>query len=251
MSYLNLLVFMLYVSSLSAAPLDSVLTSIVPGTITLIGETHQHQESIRLFRSVINEHLKRGDCLTVALEIPSDQQDTIEQIGQGGATAADIDIAPAIDHQAYRDMLDGLAALRNAGACLNLVAIDGGVGSDVRRDEWMAMQLEKRAGETPILALLGNLHTLKRVNWDPAMVEYSPYAAEILASEGENVRSYSQLWAGDCASQARFIEPDSPEALGLLNQHLISLLNAFDYQTARGVADGIIAWECDKRPRGN
>nr|MDP4523068.1 hypothetical protein [Methylomarinum sp. Ch1-1] len=158
-----------------------------PNSITFIGESHQRPESVRLFRSMINEHLKQGDCLTVALEIASNQQDTIEKIGRDGVTAADIDIAPAIDHQAYRDMLDSLAALRNAGACLSLVAIDAGFGNKMRRDEWMAMQLAKRAGETPILVLLGNLHTLKRVNWDPAMVEYSPYAAEILASEGENV----------------------------------------------------------------
>lgn len=247
----HIIFFLIPVASM-AGDLSQIRSHLKPDSITFIGESHQRPESTRLFRSLVSEHLEQGKCLTVALEIASNQQDTIEKIGQGGVSAADIEIPPMIDHQPYRNMLDELAALRNTGRCLSLVAIDAVSLSDIRRDEWMAMQLMKRAGEIPVLALLGNLHTLQRVNWDPAKVEYSPYAAEILASGGGNVRTYPQLWPEeDCASQPRFIDPDSSESRELLNNNLVALLNAFDYQTARGVVDGIIAWECDKPPRGN
>lgn len=244
------MIFILIPAASMAGNLDQI--QLTPNSITLIGESHQHPESIRLFQSLASDYLQQDKCLTVALEIASDQQDTIDKIGRGGVTAADIEIPSMIDHQPYRDMLDDLAALRNAGACLDLVAIDSGPDNDAPRDEWMAMQLAKRVGETPVLALTGNLHTLKRVNWDKAMVKYSPYVAEILASGGKNVRSFPQLWPeGDCANQTRFIEPNSSEALALLNSNLTARLNAFDYQSTDRVVDGIIVWECDKRPRGN
>ena len=48
------------------------------------------------------------------------------------------------------------------------------------RDKWMAIKLTEQAGDTPILVLLGSLHTLKTVNWDLSVTKVSPYVSEIL-----------------------------------------------------------------------
>lgn len=127
-----------------------------------------------------------------------------------------------------------------------MIAIDGWIGLDMGRDEWMAKILNEQVSQAPILALLGSLHTLKKVNWNLAMTKGKSYVAEILTSQGHNIKTYPQLWAErSCNSYSRFISTDNPEALRLVNNNLISLLNAFKTDTAINTVDGIILWECD------
>ncbi len=125
------------------------------------------------------------------------------------------------------------------------IAIDGWVGIDTTRDEWMSKILNERASHTPVLALLGNLHTLKKVDWNQAMTKGQLYVAGILESQGSNVKTYPQMWIDRaCNNRNQFIAADAPEAPGLLNSKLITLLNAFDSEVATDTIDGIILWEC-------
>ena len=52
----------------------------------------------------------------------------------------------------------------------------------------------------------------------------------------------------ECASpqqlRYRFIPADTAEALTLLNTSMFSLLNAFEPDSAIGVIDGAVLWEC-------
>jgi len=115
------------------------------------------------------------------------------------------------------------------------------------RDEWMAISLARLVGETPVLALLGSLHTLKKVNWDLSMTNGSPSVAEILSEQGYNVKSYPQVGLDtECVNslQYRLISANTPEALELLNKSLFSLLNAHEPKSAAGIVDGVIVWEC-------
>ena len=57
----------------------------------------------------------------------------------------------------------------------------------------MAIKLAEQVGQAPVLALLGSLHTLKKADWNPAMIKKEPYVAEILAVQGHNVKSYPQF----------------------------------------------------------
>lgn len=114
------------------------------------------------------------------------------------------------------------------------------------RDEWMAIKLAEQVGEIPILALLGSLHTLKKVDWDLAMTKKEPYVAEILAVQGHNVKSYPQVWQDRvCNSRTRLISTDKPEAVKLLNTDLFALLNASKPETVTDIIDGVILWECN------
>ena len=89
-----------------AGNITPILNSIKPNSITIIGETHQRPESIKLFQSLIKGYLKNNKCLIIALEIKSNQQPILDQIKQGRATAAVLEIAPMIDHPAFRRMID-------------------------------------------------------------------------------------------------------------------------------------------------
>jgi len=119
----------------------------------------------------------------------------------------------------------------------------------MRRDEWMALKLADQVEETPILALLGDLHALKKVTWDLSMAKGFPFVAEILNKQGYRVNSYPQIWPEtECSFgqhlQQRFVSADTKEALVVLNKSLFSLLNAFEPDSAVGVVDGVIIWEC-------
>jgi len=224
----------------------SVIKQITPNAITIIGESHQRPESITLFQALISNHLKQNKCLTVALEIASNQQAIIDKIKQGRAVVSDIDIPSMIDHPPYRKMIDNLVKLQGINECLKLVAIDAGDDINLRRDEWMAIKLAEQVGDIPVLVLLGNLHSLKKVDWDLSMTKGSPYVAEILSSQGYKIKTYLQTWTvKTCDDQNRFIKTEEAESLGLLNDHFISMLNAFEYKSAVGVVDGIIVWGCE------
>jgi hypothetical protein len=62
------------------------------------------------------------------------------------------------------------------------------------------------------------------------------------------VKTYPQAWATEkCAAQKgfqnRFIPAKTSEALTLLNDSLVSLINAFDFKTAKGVIDGVVGMQ--------
>ena len=161
---------------------NRIVEGLEPHSITIIGERHKRPESIQFFREVISRYLQQDKCLTVALEIASDQQVTLDEIVEGKKAVADIEIPPMVDHPSYRSLIDDLVTMKRRGSCLKLIAIDGGLELNVNRDEWMAERLAKQISQAPILALLGNLHTLKRVDWHTSMSKAFPYVAEILVS---------------------------------------------------------------------
>lgn len=222
-----------------------VLEGMTSNSITIIGETHKRAESIQFFRALINDFVQQNKCLIIALEIASSQQLMIDQIKQGKGGVADIEIAPMIDHQPFRTLIDELIGIRSSGNCLELIAIDAGFEIGARRDEWMAGKLAEQVNQTPLLVLLGSLHTLKKVDWNLDTTKESPYVAELMASRGHKIRTFPQIWTDrDCNTRSRLIPADKPEATKLLNSKLIALLNAVEKKNASEAIDGIILWEC-------
>ena len=233
----------------AAAVYDPILKELKPGTITIIGETHRRAESVQMFQSLMIDYLRQKKCLSVGLEIASDQQPFVDPVMQGRASAYEIKISTIIDHPPMRKMIDNMVALKRKGACLKVIAIDTGIETEHNRDVWMSKQLAKLTGNDPILVLLGGLHTLKIVDWDLSMTESSPSVSEILVSKGYQVKTYPQIWRKadrdkQCERTSRYISVGVPEALALLNEHLISLINAFPAKMATDVVDGFIVWEC-------
>lgn len=97
-----------------------------------------------------------------------------------------------IDRQDFRSMITDLIELQKHNECLKVMAVDASLILKTNRDVWMAEKLGELKGRVPVIALLGSLNTLKKVDWN---FEYSKaYVAEILASKGHKVNSYPQIW---------------------------------------------------------
>ncbi|SJM94272.1 hypothetical protein [Crenothrix polyspora] len=236
---------LLPISSLAATQ-DPILEQIKPNTITIIGESHKRPESSEFFQTLVSDTIKNHQCVVVGLEIGSDQQATVDKIMQGRALTNEIKLWPQIEHPPYQRMIENFASLKAQGQCINIIAIDASMDNDVDRDEWMARQLEQ-AGDKPILVLLGGLHTLKKINW--LTKTGKPSVTEILTTKGFSVKSFPQRWLPDqCADnqnrRSRFVNSNSPEALTILNESMMSLINAEPHKSAIGVVNGFVVWEC-------
>lgn len=248
MIYLLIFIIILF-SSFQAHSIraqNRIVEGLEPHSITIIGERHKRPESIQFFRELVARYLQQDKCLTVALEIASNQQAALDETVEGRMAVADIEIPPMVDHPSYRSLIDDLVAMKRRGTCLKLIAIDGRVELSVNRDEWMAERLAKQISQAPILALLGNLHTLKRVDWHTSMSKIFPYVAEIMVSQGHRIKSYPQIWLDKgCNIQSSvIISSDEQQTVSLINHNLISLLNASKYETVNDVVDGVILWKC-------
>jgi uncharacterized iron-regulated protein len=231
----------------TAAVYDPILAKIKPGTITIIGETHKKPESIELFQNLTLETIKSHRCVVVGLEIASDQQLKLDAIMQGGGSVRDIAYWPAVDHPFYRRMIETFAEHWRQGQCIKVIAIDSGLNNAVDRDLWMALSLAENGGDSPVLVLLGALHTLKHVDWKNATGRAS--VAEILTTWGFSVNSYAQRWSlGNCANNrtAVFVSDHSPQALEILNGSLMTLINSKPHKSATGIVDGFVIWKCKK-----
>jgi len=200
---------------------SKIVPEMQPNTITFIGEKHKRPESIHLFKSIITEYLHQNKCLIVALEIASSQQSILDKVMEGSDGVDTIQISSIIDHPNYREMISELAELKKNGSCIRLIAIDADLTNSMSRDEWMAKVLAFNAGKEPILALLGNLHVLKKVNWN--FENNYPYVAEILASSDFQIRTYLQIWPDDGYSPyTRLISTSTKEAIDLINNNIIT-----------------------------
>ena len=246
MRFFILIVLLLSSPTYAKSSYSLILGSIKPHSITIIGETHKRPESFQLFQFLINDYLHQYKCLTVALEIASNQQSTIDQVIQGKATVSDIKISSPIDHPDFRILINNLVEIQKHNNCFKIIAVDAGLELKTDRDEWMGKELTEQIRQTPILALLGSLHTLKQVDWNPDIAKKSPYVAEILTAKGFNVRTYPQIWKDRiCNTRNQFISANKPEATELLNTSLFAVLNASKSKAETNVVDGIILWECD------
>lgn len=221
-----------------------IVESLEPHSITIIGESPQLSESIQFFQELISSYLQQGKCLAVALEIVSSQQAMLDQIVEGRATKSDIKLPPMIDHTPYRSLINDLVRMKRRGNCLKLIAIDG-EGLNVNQDKWIAGRLAKQISQAPVLALLGNLHTLKKIGWNSPMGKAFPYVAEILVSKGYRIKTYPQIWLDKtCHTQNRLVSSYEQKTVSLLNHSLVSLINAAKYEAVDDVVDGVILWEC-------
>ncbi|MGZ8187826.1 MAG: hypothetical protein ACXWTP_00205 [Methylosarcina sp.] len=252
MHYLKALVFLLLSTPTWAISNNPILKNLSPGNIIFIGESHKHQESPKLVTDLVTHAVKKGQCLTLALEINSNQQPVIDRVLTKQAVISDIAILSAIDHLPMRQMIKHMAYLKKRLPCLSVMAIDAGIDEPTDRDEWMAKKLSEIARDRPVLVLVGALHTLKKVDW--LVSTGRPSVAEILAMKGFRVKSFPQRWlpeqcgAGE-SRYSRFIGANKPEALAILNDSLMSLINARPHESAQGVVDGFVLWECGNQIR--
>jgi hypothetical protein len=107
----------------------------------------------------------------------------------------------------------------------------------------MAALLEADALDTPVLALLGSIHSFKHVEWEPR-IDDAPTAAELLARHGVAVVSVLQAWPGVCEPRGPVLrEPDHPEGR-LAMADVFAPIAAQAPADPASAADGVVVWAC-------
>lgn len=120
-----------------------------------IAESLQKPEAIEYFQSLINSYLQQNKCLTIALEIASNQQSLLDGMVESKAVVIDIKIAPVIDHPSFRALSNKIAELRKHNDCLKLIAIDAKLELKTSRDEWMAKKTDRASRSSADIGIVG------------------------------------------------------------------------------------------------
>ncbi len=146
-------------------PIPFVLDKTAQHDVVLLGTTHQ-QVQILSFISDLIPRLSKSGVTHIGLEIASDQQHRLDRFMQTGTGLSQIWIYSGIDCPEYRRVIEVIRKNRLAPVALDLP--QSMWRGEVTRDQWMAERVAEvfRKTETAkMLVIVGNLHTLKRVDW--------------------------------------------------------------------------------------
>ena len=151
-------------------PQSYILQKLSSHDIVFLGTTHKKEAILRFVAGLIPQLHKIGTT-HIGLEICSDQQDNIESFLQDGNGLGEIKIHPLIDCAEYRNLLTTTRSL-DKGKRPALVALDlpkSMYQGEINRDQWMARSIAKifhRNSNAKVLAVVGNLHVLKKIEWE-------------------------------------------------------------------------------------
>ncbi len=151
-------------------PIPFILDKVEKNDVVLLGTTHQ-QPKILTFISNLLPHLSQSGITHIGLEIASDQQDRLDRFMKTGTGLSEIRIFQGIDCREYRQLVKTIRRDRLLPVAIDLPTSmwKGGF----TRDQWMAERIAgvfKKNKAPKILVIVGNLHTLKAVDWvDPTI----------------------------------------------------------------------------------
>ena len=192
-----------------------VLDKFSTNDIVLMGTTHK-QPAILNFMAELVPHLRGAGVTCLALEISSNQQAHLDRFLATGAAMENIALHAAIDCPAYRDLLQALARL-TPGRRPEVIAIDlpeARYDGPISRDEYMADRLDKtlrRHPHTKILAMLGSLHVLRKLQWTRPSAERHQAIRTYLARKRPDLNIFSMVHlpgaAADTCDIARRLKP--------------------------------------------
>lgn len=157
---------------LPAEPGVEFLASALAGHhVVLLGNTHRRPELLSFEAHAVEVLAEAGLVTHLGLEIASDQQEALDRFLATGRGLDRIEVAPAIDHPAFRDLLQAIRPVsRPGGGKVEVVALDRPWRSvrEGTRDGHMASriagEIEGRAAAR-MLVLVGNNHTLRDFPW--------------------------------------------------------------------------------------
>jgi hypothetical protein len=202
-------------------PAEYIQSRLQQNDMVFLGTKHKQPEILRFVAELIPTPRKQG-VSHIGLEIPSDQQDKIDAFMQTDDDLDKIQFHPQIDCPEYRNFL---LAIRQSGGPPPL-AIDlpySMHAGDISRDEWMARTLLK-ALPGKILVVVGNLHTLKELEWEPQVPDKHRSIRQYIQRERPETRMWSvgQMIHGnpdECDFTKRFSSLPDAVALDLDNRY--------------------------------
>jgi hypothetical protein len=123
-----------------------------------------------------------------------------------------------------------------------VLAVDAAPGEP--RDETMAVRLGNAAQDRPVLALLGNIHALRHVEWEPP-VDDNPTAAELLVLVvGWQCSRCFRTGPGECGDREPVLrKPRHPGGQAAVAEVFAPMAVRVPDDSA-SAADRVVVWEC-------
>ena len=181
--------------NLNHNPQSYVLAKFQTHDIVFLGTRHK-QPPILEFISEIITVLHDSGVTHIGLEIESDQQGKIDQFVKNGTGLNDIQIHSQIDCPEYRNLFNVVRALhpnqRPAPIALDLPKSK--YKEPISRDEWMATSIEiifKKNPNAKILIVVGDLHILKKLDWQDHVPNPNKSIREYLLEKRRKLRIFS------------------------------------------------------------
>jgi len=159
-------------------PQDYVLEKCRSNDIVFLGTTHRQSAILAMIADLL-PNLTRAGVTHLGLEIGSDQQDLIDAYLLGDGDPSRIALSDAIECPQYRHLFQVLHDLPKPHRPV-VVALDLPVtlyGQGMERNRWMAMKLAsivRSRNDAKILAVMGSLHVLNRLEWLPEVRDPMP-----------------------------------------------------------------------------
>lgn len=175
----------LWAACLSAEAIDPALRT---APLVIFGELHGTRELPALVGDYLYYRVQQGEALTLALELPQDEQALLDAAladtaGRTALRTGRFWSRPRQDGRSSAAMLallDRVRSMRASGAHIEVLALDpGGRGS--ARDAGMAERLRAhraRQPERPVVALVGNVHA-RRVPGNPIDPDFRSLAVQL------------------------------------------------------------------------
>jgi len=231
----------------NSSVVEQIADTLESHSVTVIGEIHRRKESIELFKQVAISALKAGRCLSLAFEIESGQQVNLEAVLQGQQTASSVHIAAVIDHPALRHLLGEIGQWHRDGLCVSILAVDGAIQGALSRDKSMFLTIKQHISETPILLLVGSVHTLFNLQWSENVRDsVNPYLGGMLKRSNIKTTLYLQRWSKGqgCQKKEAILITAGPE-FEKLQKDAVQFVNV-DEPVGYQVTDGVIYWACSE-----
>jgi uncharacterized iron-regulated protein len=181
--------------NLTNNPQSYVLNKLQSHDIVFLGTRHK-QPAILNFISEIITALHNSGVTHIGLEIESDQQGKIDQFMKTGAGLSDIQIHSQIDCPEYRNLFNALRAL-DPNKRPTPIALDlpkSKYKKPISRDEWMAesiLKIFKKNPNVKMLIVIGDLHILKKLDWQNHVPNPHKSIREYLSKKRSNLRIFS------------------------------------------------------------
>lgn len=200
--------------------------------LILIGTHHRNAHIHDIISSSLPLLVKKAQVTTLFVEIPTSQQQIINQFREGALKVEDIRICDIVASPSYRDVLKQARALG-----MDIIAVDAEVPSPVSRDEWMAKQVVSYLQEHPKdkgVVVVGARHVLKDVMWACAQ---APSLADYL----KDYDTFSIVPWTDAQDASLPVAMDiTPVRFGGVKMPLLNTMNIHPDVSIATVADGII-----------
>jgi len=166
-------------------PTSYVIEKFKSHDIVFLGTKHKQPQILKFISDLIPT-LHEAGVSHICLEIASDQQGKINHYAHTGAGLSKIDVAHPIDCPEYRNLLQTIHFLPKKKQ-ITPVAIDlprSKFTEKISRDEYMAEAIAGLLNNNPdkkMLVVLGNLHVLKKLEWEDHVTNKHPSIIESLS----------------------------------------------------------------------